>query len=150
MVVLQNEIPIWEGSVIPTKTAVDILRDPILILDQELRVLSANGPFYRMFQVNQEETEKKLFSELGDGQWNDSVLNTALQEIITNNSFLKGVEIDQVFPKIGHRIFILNARQIYQTKETLGTLPPRILVALEDITQMAKIARAIAGKAQFD
>ena len=149
MNVLHHEAQIWEGSVTPTKTAVDILRDPIVILDQELCVVSANGPFYRTFQVDKKDTEGKLFSELGDGQWGIPALEKSLREIGKQNIFLKAFEVDRIFPKIGRRVFILNARQIYQTKELLGVLPPRILVALEDVTQIFEVAKVLAGKASF-
>src|SRR3989338_74977 len=61
---------LWQESWTYIKTVVDVVREPILILDQDLRVMTANESFYRMFQVEPKDTENKVVYELGNGQWN--------------------------------------------------------------------------------
>ena len=63
------------------KTVVDIVHEPILILDEELRVMAANEPFYRTFQTDQNETEGKVVYKLGNGQWNIPSLKKLLEDL---------------------------------------------------------------------
>lgn len=71
------------------KTVVDIVHEPILILDAELRVMAANEPFYRTFQTDQKETEGMVVYKLGDGQWNIPSLKKLLEDILPQNTFSK-------------------------------------------------------------
>ena len=68
------------------KTVVDIVREPVLILDQNLRVMAANEPFYKIFQAEQKDTEKKVVYELGNGQWNIPSLRKLLEDILPKNT----------------------------------------------------------------
>lgn len=136
----------WEESWIYIKTVVDVVQEPVLILDKDFRVLAANGPFYQMFQVEQKDTENKLVYDLGNGQWDIPDLRKLLKNILPNNTFFKGFEVAHNFPSIGHKVMILNARQIHFKKnESADTLfPPIILLAIEDISDMMLIAETIA------
>ena len=95
------------------KTVVDIVREPILVLDQDLRIMAANEPFYQTFQVEQKDTENKVVYELGNGQWNIPDLRKLLENILPKNTFFKGFEVTHDFPIIGRKIMILNAREIH-------------------------------------
>jgi len=123
------------------KTVVDIVREPVLILGEDFRVMAANEPFYKMFQVKEEETEGKIVYDLGNGQWNISELKKLLEDILPKNTFFKGFEVVHEFPNIGRKIMILNAREIHcKVNEDLGPCPPIILLAIEDITEMMDVA----------
>ena len=139
----------WDESWAYIKTVVDIVREPILILDKDLCVLAANESFYRTFQVEEKDTEKKLIFELGNGQWNIPALRKLLEDILPQNTFFKGFEVTHEFPLIGRRAMILNARQIHFKKEEAGLelFPPIILLAMEDVTEMMVIAETLAGQA---
>ena len=127
------------------KTVVDIVHEPILILDEELRVMAANEPFYRTFQTDQNETEGKVVYKLGNGQWNIPSLKKLLEDILPQNTFFKGFEVAQEFPSIGYKVMILNARQIYCKEDAnLDPCPPIILLAMEDVTEMMTVAKALA------
>ena len=67
----------------------DIVREPVLILDKNLQVLAANDPFYRTFQVEAKDTEKKIVYELGNGQWDIPDLRKLLEDILPKNTFFK-------------------------------------------------------------
>lgn len=142
---------LWEESWTYIKTVVDVVREPILILDKDLRVMAANEAFYRTFQVSPEDTEGKVVYELGDGQWNIPSLRKLLEDILPKNTFFKGFEVTHEFPAIGRRVMILNARQIHSkfVKENApGQLfPPIILLAMEDVTEMMVVAETLAGHA---
>jgi hypothetical protein len=133
----------WGESWTYIKTIVDVVREPILILDKDLRVLAANEPFYRTFQVEPKDTEHKIVYDLGNGQWNIPSLKKLLEEILPKNTFFKGFEVAHDFPSIGRKVMILNARQIHLKDDV--NFPPIILLAIEDVTEMMMIAETFAG-----
>jgi len=137
----------WKESWIYIKTVVDVVREPVLILDKDFRVLAANDPFYRMFQVEVKDTENKIVYELGNGQWDIPDLKKLLEDILPKNTFFKGFEVSHNFPSIGHKVMILNARQIHfkKSNDDVKSFPSIILLAIEDITEMMLIAETLAS-----
>ncbi len=142
---------LWEESWTYIKTVVDVVRQPILILDRDLRVMAANESFYGTFQVRPEDTEKKIVYELGNGQWNILSLQKLLEDILPKNTFFKGFEVTHEFPLIGRKVMILNARQIHsklsEDDDTSKLFPPIILLAMEDVTEIMAVAETLAGHA---
>jgi hypothetical protein len=135
----------WEYSWTYIKTVVDVVREPILILDKDFRVMVGNEPFYKTFQVEPKDTEKKIVYELGNGQWNIPALKKLLENVLPKDTFFKGFEVAHEFPVIGHKIMILNARQIHFKGDTTSeAFPPIILLAMEDITEMMGVAEMLA------
>jgi hypothetical protein len=135
----------WKESWTYIKTVVDVVREPVLILDKDFRVIAANAPFYRMFQVEKKETEGKIVYELGKGQWNIPSLRKLLETILPKHTFFNGFEVASDFPLIGRKVMILNARQIhYEKKNVSKSLPPIILLAIEDVTEMMVVAEMLA------
>jgi two-component system CheB/CheR fusion protein len=117
-------------------------RDSLLVLDSELKVVSANSAFYETFQVAPAETEGRLIYELGSHQWNIPALAALLERILPENSVISGFEVKHDFPTIGTKIMCVNARSIYDRK---GNNLQLILLAIEDITgrRLAENARAM-------
>ena len=139
---------LWEKSWTYIKTVVDVVREPILILDKDLRVMTANDSFYRIFQVEKKDTEDKVIYELGNGQWDIPALKKLLEDILPKNTFFKGFEVIHEFPFIGRKVMILNARQIHFKEDTtLETFPPIILLAMEDVTEIMLVAETLATNA---
>lgn len=139
---------LWQKSWTYIKTVVDVVRQPILILDKDLRVMAANEAFYQTFQVEAKDTEKKIVYELGNGQWNIPSLRKLLDDILPKNTFFKGFEVAHEFPTIGRKVMILNARQIYfKEDETAEKFPSIILLAIEDVSEMMIVAETLAGHA---
>lgn len=122
---------LWKVAWTYITTVVDTLREPFLILDKDLRVISANKTFYSTFQVKKRDTEGNLVYNLGNGQWNISKLKILLEDILPKNTFFEDFKVDHEFPKIGFKIMMLNARQIY----TVGEEKPILLLAMEDVTR---------------
>lgn len=140
---------LWEESWTYIKTVVDVVREPVLILDKELRVMAANESFYLAFQVEARETENRVVYELGNGQWNIPSLRKLLEDILPKNTFFKGFEVAHEFPVIGRKVMILNARQIHPKEDaTSGIFPPIILLAIEDVTDMMVVAETLASHAK--
>lgn len=112
---------------------VETLREPLLILDADLRVAQANRAFYRTFQVSPQETEGQCLYELGDGQWDIPRLRTLLDDILPQRSVFDDVEVADDFPGIGPKVMLLNARRL---REAGGE---RILLAIEDVTERRRL-----------
>ncbi len=143
---------LWDESWIYIKTMVDVVHEPVLILDKNFCVMAANDPFYRMFQVEKDDTEGTVVYKLGDGQWNIPALKELLENILPNNTFFNGFEVTHVFPTIGRKVMLLNARQIHYHKDSESKFfPPIILLAIEDITEIMSVAETLAGRVhEFD
>jgi PAS domain S-box-containing protein len=107
------------------------VREPLLVLDSDLRVLSANRSFYSSFKVTPVETIGNLVYDLGNRQWDIPVLRTLLEEILPENNKFDDYEVEHIFSGVGHKIMLLNARRIVR-KENKS---PMILLAIEDITE---------------
>lgn len=136
---------LWKESWTYIKTVVDVVREPVLILDKDFRVMVANEPFYRTFQVEPKDTENKIVYELGNGQWDIVALRKLLEDILPKNTFFKGFEVSHEFPIIGAKVMILNARQIhFKEGADSASFPPIILLAMEDVTEMMLVAQTFA------
>jgi hypothetical protein len=135
---------LWEESWTYIKTVIDVVREPILILNKDLCVIAANEPFYKTFQVEPKGTEHTLVYRLGNGQWNIPALRKLLENILPEHTFFKGFEVVHKFPVIGQRVMILNGRRIYRQGNESGSMPPIILLAMEDVTEMMNAAEMLA------
>lgn len=93
-------------------TVADVAREPFLILNSNLRVISGNKIFYETFLVSQKQTEGTLLYELGNGQWDIPGLKKLMNEILPEKKVVRDYEVDHVFETIGKKIIMLNARQI--------------------------------------
>ncbi len=116
------------------------IHEPMIVLDKNLRVKSANKTFYKQFIAKEEETEGVLLYDLGNKQWNIPRLRELLEDILPKNSHFHDFEITHTFPVIGTKTVVLNARRIIQkmNHEEL------ILLALSDITEQANARIKIA------
>jgi PAS domain S-box-containing protein len=121
---------------------IETAREPILMLDSDLRVLSANRSFYDSFQVTPQETIGNLIYDLGNRQWDIPKLRTLLEEILPKDNKFDDYEVDHVFSNIGHKIMLLNARRI--TQKEIGS--QLILLAIEDITGKMRLQRELAER----
>ena len=118
------------------ESIVTTVREPMLVLNADLRVRSANRAFYETFQVKPPVTENRSVYELGDGQWDIPALRKLLEEIIPHNSSFEDFEVEHDFEAIGPRTMLLNARRF----------PPEgkwelILLAIADITERRRLER---------
>jgi two-component system, chemotaxis family, CheB/CheR fusion protein len=113
---------------------VDTVRESIVVLDLNLRVVKANRSFYETFQVLSPETEQRLIFELGNGQWNIPMLRSLLEDVIPSNAPFQDLEVEHEFESIGHKIMRLNARRMPQIDNM-----QLILLVIEDITQQKQL-----------
>ena len=121
---------------------VDTVHQPLIVLDGDLRVVSASRSFYETFKVKPEETEKQLIYDLGNRQWNIPKLRELLEDILPKTTSFDNFEVEHDFFGIGKRIMLLNARQIYQKANRTKL----ILIAIEDITESKNILDGLHAK----
>ena len=116
------------------ETIVETVAQPLLVLDLNLRAITANHAFYETFQVTAAQTEHRSIFELGNGQWNIPSLRSILEAIMAGNAQFQDVEIQHDFEQIGHKIMLLNARKMPPIGDT-----QMILLAIEDITEQKRL-----------
>jgi nitrogen-specific signal transduction histidine kinase len=119
-----------------TIAIVDTLREPIVILDKNLRVVVGNRAFYDKFSVNYGKIHGIEFAKLGNGEWNIPALISLLAQIIPEKTKVEGYEVMHTFKKMGMRVMILNARSI-----KLNLNDQDIFISITDITDERKTQR---------
>ena len=107
------------------------IREPLIVLDRDLKVVTANPSFYRTFNVKPGETEGVLIYDLGNRQWDIPSLRKLLEDILPQNTNFHDFEVEHDFQTIGRKIMHLNARRIYDE----GNQTRMILLAIEDVTE---------------
>jgi PAS domain S-box-containing protein len=149
----------YSNSIIAT------LREPFLVIDKKLRVISANHAFYTIFEVAEKDTIGQLLPDLGNSQWNIPKLIQLLKEIIPEKKLVKDYEVEHKFEQIGERAMILNACQLRVSKKIAGIMATGvreeeggggggggggeeeeeelILLAIEDITKRREIENGL-------
>jgi len=107
------------------------IREPLVVLDADLKVVKANHSFYRTFDVKPDETQGALIYDLGNRQWDIPKLKELLEDILPHNTIFSDFEVEHNFENIGPKIMHLNARRIYAE----ATKTQLILLAIEDVTE---------------
>ena len=118
-----------------TESIINTVREPLIALDQDLRVVSVSRSFYEFFKVKPEDTIGQLIYDLGNKQWNIPKLRELLETVLPQQTTFDNYEVEHDFATIGRRIMLLNARQIEQV---IGKARI-ILLAIEDITERRTI-----------
>jgi signal transduction histidine kinase len=114
---------------------VETVREPLIILDKDLKIKSANKAFFDTFQVNEKETLNKSIFALGNGQWDIPELKKLLLDILPKDDLLFDYEVNHKFEDIGEKVMLLNARRIILE----GQNTHLILLAIEDVTEKRKL-----------
>jgi two-component system CheB/CheR fusion protein len=109
---------------------VEAVQVPLMVLDGDLRVLSANKAFFQAYGASALETVAKSIFELSGGAWDVPQLRASLGQMLANNTRLEGLELEHTFPRVGTRRMSLSARSVNSR-----TGLPMLLLAIEDITE---------------
>ena len=138
---LSKEAPFVEtqDGITLANAIVDTVRDPLVVLDHELRVIAASRSFYETFRLVREGVRGQLLYEIGGNQWDIPELRDLLETISNGQATIEGYEVDREFPAIGHRVMLLNARKVVYEKGAHTT----VLLAFEDITSRRAIERQV-------
>ncbi|MBC7708133.1 PAS domain-containing sensor histidine kinase [Polaromonas sp.] len=111
------------------------VRGPLLVLNQDLRIISANEAFYSAFKVAPNDTENRLLYDLGNRQWNIPKLRILLEEILPEKNTIEDFVVEHDFKDIGQKTMLLNARTLKQGPNKTSL----ILLAIEDITERKQL-----------
>ncbi|TFG91341.1 MAG: PAS domain-containing protein, partial [Syntrophobacterales bacterium] len=109
---------------------VETVREPLVVLSSDLKILTANLSFYETFKVTPEETIDHFIYDVGNRQWDIRQLRVLVEEILPQDTVINDYEVEHDFPNIGRKTILLNAREIF--REEIGSRI--ILLAMEDIT----------------
>ena len=118
------------------ESLIETVREPLVVLDADLRVQRATAAFYETFLVSREETEGRFLYDLGNGQWNRPRLRELLGSALFKSEAFHDFELEHEFPHIGRRTMRLNARRIPRRDPQQRT----VLLAIEDVTERREIA----------
>lgn len=113
-----------------TQSIVDTIRDPLVMLEHDMTIVTASKAFLTMFGTTEGEARGRHVSELGQGQWDVPALRQLMEKVLRENQAIEGFEIEDDFPGLGRRVFSLNARKISQP----GKHAQRMLLVFEDVT----------------
>lgn len=126
-----------------TDNIIATLREPFLVLDSALHVVTANQSFYQNFRVTPEETQGRYIYDLGDRQWDIPRLRELLEEVLPQSHFFQDFSVEHDFPAIGRKIMLLNARRIQRP----GNHSELILLAIEDVTERSRLEKKLQEQA---
>jgi two-component sensor histidine kinase len=110
---------------------VDTVAEPLVVLNGDLRVVTASRSFYLTFKVDRQNTQGKLLYDLGEGQWDIAELRILLEKVLPEHGVVEGYEVDREFPAIGRRTMCLSARKVLYQENS----HPAILLTMADVTE---------------
>src|SRR5580700_8694132 len=114
---------------------VETIREGLLVLDPDLTVRFVNRSFGDTFAVTPEDTVGRKLYELSNGQWDIPELRALIETILPERDTIEAFEVDRVFPSIGRRVMLLNARKVYRT----GSHTNQVLVAIQDVSEQRRL-----------
>ena len=117
------------------ESIVETVREPLLVMDANLNIISASRNFYKSFKTTPEDTIGKFIYDLGNHQWDIPALRTLLEDILPKETKFENFEVKHDFQTLGNKTMLLNAREI--RREDIGT--KTILLAIEDITERKRM-----------
>ena len=129
-----------QGAQEYAESIIETVHDPLVMLDADMRVVSANRSFYKTFKMKPEEAEGQLLYELNGRQWDIPRLRELLEQILPENTVFDDFEIKHDFPVIGRRAMLLNARRIHSEANKTQL----ILLAIEDVTERKEMQERLA------
>ena len=134
----------WNAAWAHIQTVVDTMCEPFMILDKNMRVISANREFYTFFRTDAKDTEGQIVYSLGKGQWDIPRLHLLLEDVLPEKSFFEGFRVEHDFPAIGSKIMTVNARCI--RPDTYAD--PLLLLAMRDISHQLQLEERLKTHAQ--
>jgi PAS domain S-box-containing protein len=139
---LANRRPIrnFDDASALAQAILDTIRDPLLVLDQNLRVVAANRVYCQKFRMSRQDIQGRPVYGLGDGQWDIPELRMLLEEIAPSRAAVPTYEVERDFPIIGRRTMLLSSSEVFNERETERL----ILLAIEDITDRRSAEREMA------
>jgi PAS domain S-box-containing protein len=120
------------------RAIVETVREPLVVLDADFRVVTANRSFFETFQVPREDAERQSLFDFGNRQWNIPQIRTMLDAVLAEGHVVEDFEIQHDFERIGKRTMRLSARRMPLATDQ----PALILLAIEDVTERRRAEEA--------
>jgi two-component system, chemotaxis family, CheB/CheR fusion protein len=136
---LQTRNDLLSESYDYSKAIIATLHEPLIVLDKDFRIKTLNDSFFRTFGIKKEEMEGKTLFDLEDGEWNIPSLRELLEHIIPKNSSFTNFKVTHTFPRIGEKVFLLNANRIVQKSHG----EQLILLSFNDISETDRIQKNV-------
>lgn len=127
----KRTLDLFKYSLDYAEAIVNTVREPLVVLNKDLQVLTANKAFYQAFEIIPEKIENKPFYEVGGGELNIPKFKKLLRNVLNKDAAFEDFEIEYTTESKGKRILILNARKFYRQINATQT----ILLAIEDVTK---------------
>jgi PAS domain S-box-containing protein len=118
-----------------TKAILNAVIDPLVVLDAELQVQTANHAFYALFGLSRDETHGIPIRKLGNKEWETSESWNAIETTLSDHTEFQAIEIEGEFPAIGRRTMVLDARQLEREGNAL------ILLTFHDVSERKEAER---------
>jgi PAS domain S-box-containing protein len=142
--VLQSSEQSVEQSRDYLQNVIDTVREPLLVLDSDLRLISAGRSFFELFQLSPEATLGQFIFDLGNREWDIPSLRQLLEDVLPDNASFEDYEVEHDFESLGTRTLLLNARQVYRPTNQSEL----ILLAMEDVTERKLAQERLARQSQ--
>lgn len=112
------------------RAIIDTIREPLIVLDGDLRIIAASGSFFKKFAISHDEAHGTMFYELGNGEWNIPALRTLLEQVIPSHIAVEDYRVEHDFLRLGRRTMLVNAREIsFESGEK------KMLLSIADVTE---------------
>jgi len=134
-----------QGALEYAENIVETVREPLVVLNSDLKILTANHSFYDTFKVMPEETIGNFIYDVGNRQWDIPALRVLFEEILPHDTVFNGYEVEHDFPGIGRKTILLNAREVFSENKASRI----ILLAMEDITERKKLETEIQDALEY-
>lgn len=121
------------------ETVMSTMREPLVVLDADFRVVSANKAFYETYGVKQDDVEREVVFELGDGAWDLPMLRERLSKVLTEGKIFDGLLVENDFPVVGRRVLLVNGRPMAEESGRFN----RIVLTFNDVTDLKKAEESI-------
>ena len=117
-----------DGHVL-SRAIIDTIHEPLIVLDEDLRLVAASHSFFKDFHLTHRGTVGKKFYEIARGKWDIPELRRILKTVITKHKVVSGYEIEHDDPVSGLRTMLINAREI-----RFADQQKKMLLSVFDIT----------------
>ncbi len=128
------------------EAVLETVREPLLVLSKDLRIVSANRAFYSTFGVKREDTIGVSLYDLGNRQWDIPRLRHLLSHILSADSHFDDYLVEHEFQTIGHKVMMLNARRVIGGQHGAEN----VLLAIEDVTERKRLERELIAATETD
>lgn len=128
------------SSHVTSKNLMETIPIPLLILDTQFTITTANPAFCQTFQIPLEDIKNHAIDNLAHFEWQILPLKMALQNVLQTGAILDGFKIDQQFPNIGHKALRLHIRPIFEDRHVV-----RLVLIFDDITQRKRTEERFRG-----